>query len=217
MIHHEPILITGAARSGTSLIAGIINICGAWGGQMTGATRYNKKGQFENSQIRQNIVKPYLRSMGYDPMGQNPLPDINNLRPFDMRSKVLDVITQQGYRGGHWMLKGAKYCLIWPIWKEAFPDAKWIIVRRETESIVDSCLRTSFMRAYRNRDGWREWVAEYEKRFKEMLDMDVREVWPIKAIQGDFSEIKEMIEDIELTWNEKAVKDFISPELYHSK
>ncbi len=219
IISEEPILITGCARSGTSMIAGIIHKCGAWGGEMTRATKYNKKGQFENSVIRKDIVKHYLKSIGCDPMGQKPLPDINNLQPFDIRSRVLDVITRQGYKEGRWMLKGAKYCLIWPLWKEAFPDAKWVIVRRTTEDIVSSCMRTSFMRAYRRPEGWRGWVAEHEKRFKEMkaADMDVREVWPIKAIHGDFTEVKEMIEDIGLNWNETAAKDFVSPELYHSK
>ena len=32
----DPILITGCARSGTSMIAGVINICGAFGGDMAG-------------------------------------------------------------------------------------------------------------------------------------------------------------------------------------
>ena len=40
----NPIIITGCARSGTSLTAGVINICGAGGGEMSGATIYNKKG-----------------------------------------------------------------------------------------------------------------------------------------------------------------------------
>lgn len=219
MVSHEPILISGAARSGTSLIAGIIIKCGAWGGNMRGHSRWNPKGQFENEKIRHNVVKPYIKSMGYDPMCQKPLPDINNLQPFDMRSRVLDVMVSQGYTNGHWMYKGPKMCLIWPVWKEAFPDAKWIIVRRETEDIVNSCMRTSFMHAYKHPDGWRMWVAEHEKRFEEMkdADLDVREVWPIKAIQGDFTEVKEMVLDCGLQWNESAVKDFVSPELYHSK
>ena len=219
MISNEPILITGCARSGTSLIAGIINKCGAWGGNMRGQSRWNPKGQFENEEIRHSIVKPYIKSMGFDPMCQKPLPEIDKLKPFDIRSKVLDAFVRQGYPGGRWMYKGPKMCLIWPIWREAFPGAKWIIVRRKTEDIVDSCMRTSFMRKHKNPDGWGEWIAEHEKRFKEMQDaeMDVREVWPIKAIQGDFTEVKEMILDCGLQWNEKAVKEFVSPELYHGK
>ena len=75
----EPILITGAARSGTSLTAGIISICGAFGGNTTGSTPYNRNGQFENSHIRNRIVKPYLVRMGVDKLGQYPLPDIKKV------------------------------------------------------------------------------------------------------------------------------------------
>jgi hypothetical protein len=54
----DPILITGAARSGTSMTAGVINICGAFGGVLSGPNKNNKKGMFENNRIRQDIAKP---------------------------------------------------------------------------------------------------------------------------------------------------------------
>ena len=79
-LDREPILITGAARSGTSLCAGTTNICGAWGGSLSGPTKYNRKGMFENSEIRNAVVKPYLRRIGCDPMGQDPLPDIKSIK-----------------------------------------------------------------------------------------------------------------------------------------
>jgi len=37
----SPILIVGAARSGTSLVAGIINMSGAFGGIMAGPQKSN--------------------------------------------------------------------------------------------------------------------------------------------------------------------------------
>lgn len=214
----RPILITGAARSGTSMIAGVVHLCGAWGGKMTGPTKYNKKGQFENSEIRNNITKPYLKSMGYDPMGQRPLPDIHNLKPIDLKTTVTDVIKRQGYQGGPWFYKGAKMCLFWPKWHEAFPRAKWVIVRRKSEDIANSCLRTSFMRAYNTVSGWLQWVAVHEKRFKEMHEagLDIKEVWPIKAIKGDFNELETMISWLGLDYHEEVVKSFVTPKLYHS-
>ena len=71
-----PIIVTGCARSGTSLTAGIINICGAYGGTLAPPNVNNRKGMFENTTVRQTIVKPYLREHGWDPLGQNPLPSI---------------------------------------------------------------------------------------------------------------------------------------------
>ena len=61
------------------MVAGIINMCGAFGGRMSGPTQNNQKGMFENQRIRNEIVKPYLRKSGYDPMGQYPLPPIENI------------------------------------------------------------------------------------------------------------------------------------------
>ena len=145
----EPILITGCARSGTSMVAGVINLCGAFGGKMSGPNKNNQKGMFENHRIRQNIVKPYLRKLEVDPLGQYPLPNIKGLDiPVNWREDVIKIMIDQGYKDGEWFYKGAKMCLHWPVWDYAFPNAKWIIVRRRTGDIVRSCLHTSFMSAF---------------------------------------------------------------------
>jgi len=141
----EPILITGCARSGTSLVAGMINKCGAFGGNMSGPNKNNAKGMFENAHIRNLLMKPYLREIGVDPLCQYPLPDINKLTiPSNWKQEVEKVMTDEGYWHGPWMYKGAKMCLTWKMWHHAFPHAKWIIVRRRTGDIVNSCLRTGF-------------------------------------------------------------------------
>lgn len=122
----KPILITGIPRSGTSLIAGIVNICNGYGGEMIGACESNKKGMFENRKIREEICKPYLRSIGADIKGQNPLPDMNKMEEFkygaviSWRKKVLSAINLQN-KNQIWFYKGAKMCLTWPIWHLAFP------------------------------------------------------------------------------------------------
>ena len=217
---NRPILITGCARSGTSLVAGIINRCGAWGGKMTGRTRYNQRGQYENNEIRNNIVKPALRAAGFDPMGQNPLPDPLNF-PIDdeWNAKVVGAILRQGYKNGPWFYKGAKMCLIWTQWHQAFPNAKWIIVRRDTKGIVESCLRTSFMRAYKNHQGWNYWVSEHLDRFKEMHDagLDIVQVWagPI-AKEFYYDDIKSAVEHVGLKWDQGAVDSFVDSSLFHA-
>ena len=219
----NPIFITGAARSGTSMTAGIINLCGAWGGDMAGPTPYNRKGMFENTQIRNDIVKPYLTQHGWDKMGQYPLPDINEVcRHTDRlvsvwRERVLSIIKEQGFSDGkRFFYKGAKLCLIWPLWHAVFPKAQWIMVRRDVESIVRSCLKTSFMRAYSKRSGWLEWVAQHEKRFEEMhtAKLSVQEVWPQRMIDGDFTQMEMVINNLGLVWDFTAVRDFIDPGLW---
>jgi len=226
-----PILITGAARSGTSMIAGVINLCGAFGGDMSGPNKNNKKGMFENILIRNQIVKPYLRDIGVDPMGQYPLPDTKLLPiPRDWRERVERVMLDQGYTGGPWMYKGAKMTLMWPVWTYAFPDAKWIIVRRRTGDIVQSCIKTGFMRAFgfpeirekvgakTEEEGWIWWVREHEKRFVEMITegLNVKVVWPHRMVNGDYIQIMETIDWLGLKWNSEVLS-FIDPLLYKSR
>ena len=187
---------------------------------MSGPTRYNKKGMFECGEIRNNIVKPYLRDvLKVDPMGQNPLPDINDLPPIDnLRLRVENIMKWHGYKSGPWFYKGAKMCLIFPLWMETFPDAKWLIVRRKDEDIINSCMKTGFMRAYKKPEGWQTWIDVHKKRFGQMkaMGMEVKEVWPTKFVEGDFGEIKEAIEWLGLEWKPHFVKDFIDPKLWRT-
>lgn len=226
-----PILITGCARSGTSLVAGIINKRGAFGGKMSGPTQYNAKGMFENAQIRNGVTKVHLKSLGADTLGQYPLPDIENLTiPVGWKKKVEDIMIQEGYTEGPWMYKGAKLCLLWPIWNYAFPDAKWVIVRRKTSDIINSCMRTGFMRAFSQRhiqqavgvtnehDGWLWWVHQHEQRFVEMIQagMNVKIVWPERMVDGDYSQIKETLEWLGLEWGPE-ITEFIEPKLWKAR
>jgi hypothetical protein len=218
----DPILITGCARSGTSLTAGIIHLCGAFGGDMFGPNKYNQKGMFENKEVRQSVVKPYLRKIGVDPLGQKPLPNnrqvfgIGNSEHIEWRNRIQEIYKHQGYIDGEWFYKGAKICLIWLIWHRAFPKAKWIIVRRNREDIANSCMRTAFMRAYTNQKGWLAWVEKHEKRFDEMRQMRLNlfEFWPSRILTGDFLHAEELSNFLELNYNRDLVETFIDPTLY---
>lgn len=223
----KPILITGCARSGTSMTGGIVNICGAWGGKMSGRTAHNKRGMYENIEIRNNVVKPYLRSIGADPLCQDPLPDIKPFRELNAAASIVDywrhtitrVIKTQGYTGGPWFYKGAKMCLFWPLWHLAFPDARWIIVRRKDEDIVYSCMKTGFMKAFKHEAGWHRWVKEHLNRFEEMVaepELNVTEIWPQDMINGDLEGIKALVGSLGLAWKKKEVIEFISPALWSS-
>lgn len=219
----KPILITGAARSGTSMTAGVIGICGAWGGEVKGSSQHNPKGFFENREIRNEVVKPILRAMGFDPLGQRPLPYIPMFKQMSdekvgrIKKSILDIIKNQGYKGDiRWYYKGAKMCLMWPLWNRMFPEADWVIVRRDAEEIVYSCLKTSFMKAYKKRSGWLKWVAAHERRFEEMHDekMKIREIWPSRMVNGDFTEMQSLINAYDLKWSQEKVVNFIDPGLW---
>jgi hypothetical protein len=201
------------------MTAGIVDICGAFGGITAGPNRNNKKGMFENERVRNGLIKPYLRSMGFDPMGQFPLPqDMNSLKAYPELGFEMELIMKQdGYRNGPWYYKGAKMCLVWPVFHKAFPNAKWIIVRRPIEEIVFSCLKTPFMRKLKTAEAWREWVHTHIRRFREMREagLDISVVWTPDIVRGEFSQIKSIIEQLGLKWNEKAVSEFVDPKLWN--
>jgi hypothetical protein len=227
MIDKAPILITGAARSGAGMIAGVINKCGAFGGTMT-----NKKGLFENDRIRESIVKPFFERAGVDARGQYPLPKIDEyfMQPTVWREQVQKTMIDEGYDRGAWMYKDARTALIWPVWHYAFPDAKWIIVRRRTGDIIQSCVKTGYMQAFKamesrksinvlkEEEGWLWWVHQYEKRFVEMITEGVncKIIWPERMIHGDYQQLYETLEWLGLPWNTEAVT-FIDPLLWSSR
>lgn len=226
-----PILITGCARSGTSLVAGIINMRGAFGGKMSGPTSNNVKGMFENVRIRNEVVKPYLRSIQADPMGQYPLPNTQDMMiPSQWQKQIEEIIQSEGYEGGPWMYKGAKMVLHWPVWNYAFPNAKWVIVRRKTSDIINSCIRTGFMSAFNSDsnqkavggkdvwEGWLWWVHEHEKRFVEMMQagLNCKVIWPERMVSGNYAQINEMLEWLGLEWDSE-IPNFIEPKLWKAR
>ena len=230
-IEQPPILITGCARSGTSMVAGAINLCGAFGGSMSGKNSYNRKGMFENYKIRQNIVKPFLRSISVDPLGQYPLPKIGTLKiPTYWCSRIEDVMLEQGYTGGHWFYKCAKATSIWPVFHYAFPNAKWVVVRRKTEDIINSCTKTAFMKAFHKEhirravgakdehDGWLWWVNQHEARWVEMIEagLNVQMVWPERMVLGDYTQLFSIVEWLGLKWNSEVL-EFVDQKLWHSR
>ncbi|MCP4475388.1 MAG: hypothetical protein GY821_12650 [Gammaproteobacteria bacterium] len=220
----NPILITGVPRSGTSMTAGVINLCGAWGGKLAGPTPYNKKGMFENREIVNKMVKPLFIDVGADPMGQKPLPGmdkiLNACSSDKWRSRFKVIMESQGYNGFDvLMYKEPKMCLMWELWHLAFPDAKWIIVRRRSEDIINSCLKTGFMNKYDNREGWLFWVRQHIELFLQMwkAELNILEVFPQEMIDGNFLEMKSVIDWLGLEWKEEEVVNFISPALWNKE
>ena len=213
MIEQSPILVTGCPRSGTSLVGTAIHMCGAFQGKLI------KRGMFENNKILEEVVIPYFKNIGADPLGQHPLPNVDSISiPVDWRKRIEQIIKDEGYSKGQWVYKDSRLSLIWPVWNYAFPNAKWIIVRRRTGDIVQSCLKTVYMAAFDEREDWIQWVRQYEKRFVGMIEAGVncKVVWPERMVCGDYQQMHETLDWVGLTWN-KEVINWIDPLLWVSR
>lgn len=218
----SPIFITGASRSGSSMIAGVFNLCGAFGGNMA-VDGSNSRGMYENIRIRDSISKLILLKSDGDGEGQYPIPDKINI-PTTLKSDVEQVMLQQGYKDGEWMYKDSRLTLAWEAWNYAFPDAKWIIVRRRTGDIVQSCIKTGFMKAFKKEknikalgydnesDAWLWYVHQFESRFVDMITAGVncRQIWPERMVHGDYKQLYETLDWLGLKWNNK-IFEYIDP------
>lgn len=213
----EPIFIVGCARSYTSVVAGTINLCGAWGGRMCGPHPTNPKGFFENLGLRA-ITKTVLNSMGCDPRGQYPLANPWNVPRIDIKDEIFKQLQSEGYQGGIWFYKEPKMAPIWPIFHTSFPKAKWVIVRRSKMDICHSVLKTEFMnhKELQNLAGCKKWVEHHIKCMESMKGfVNWVEIWPEEMdnypfIKRDrFYYLKGVLSFLGLEWNEEAVKDFV--------
>ena len=203
----SPILVTGIPRSGTSVIAQVLCECGAFVGNVT-------KMQ-ENIEILHTEQELY-NSLGGDPNAQFPILDTENLSiPNNWRTKIIKILSNQGYNDSvPWMYKSHLITLLWPVWRQAFPYAKWVIVRRKPTEIIQSCRLTGYMKAFKNpenveeiggrteEDGWKWMVSRYEQEFVKLINSgaDVKVVWPHRIVYGDYSQLIELVNWAGLKW-----------------
>lgn len=196
------IFVTGCARSGTTLITRMLEACGAELGQAGGLA--------EHMPFKNKVLKPYLKRMGADPLGQTPLPDTDNLLDYPEIKADIEAVTSDTE-----IVKDVKTALIWPVLHEAFPDAKWLIVHRSPEKIAESCLRTSFMSKLSTKAEWIEWAEHYHS-----LNDDIRENCNSMTIQtskviDDVWTLEPVINWLGLEFDDKKVKKTIVKDRWH--
>lgn len=206
---NRPILITGAPRSGKTMIANIMDICGVFTGEVDH--------MMENTHIRDYMERVYLSQQRCDPHGIIEMPDTVSLpiqRGWKERTET--VLLDQGYDDRQkWMYKSHGIAPMWPVWQHAFPNARYIIVRRHTDDIVRSCMQTDYIRGYSDEDGWKMMVRRYEERFVEMISegLDCKVIWPHRMAHGDYAQIYELLEWLGLPWKTKILTE-IDPKFW---
>ncbi len=218
---NKPIFVIGLPRSGTSMIAGSLGICGAWtGSTVPGGGPENPKGFFEHSSIREHVTKRILKDLGCDPLGVRKLPPIDlQIEVIGLADIIKSIIEKDGYRHDRpWLLKDAKLTLLWPIYRKAFPEATWLVVRRDEEGFINSCLRTSFMKHHsQDRNFWENLAKEYRFRLDTLKHSgaNVLEISSPEIINGNFDQLKEFVFQLGLKYKEDELKDFVSPAYWH--
>lgn len=216
---HPPVFVTGVERSGSSLIARIFQICGV----VTGVTN----NMLENLELKE-LCNKYL---AYNALNGELISDTQNLKiPVDWKQTVESRWDCECTKDQMWMFKSSLLTQMWPVWYYAYPNARWIIVRRKPTDIVQSCVKTGFMKMFKEsqnlekigvtmeEEGWKWWIRQYEKKFVEMIEIGVncKQVWPERMVAGDYHQIYETLEWLGLRWNTKIVET-IDPMLNKSR
>jgi hypothetical protein len=216
-----PVLVTGMPRSGTSMVTGLLGLCGLWLGHTVPGGKENIRGFFENAILRERVQKEILRQGGFDPLGVRRLPPAGwHPAIGNFRQHVAAAIAAQQYDGARaWGFKDAKLALTWRLWHEHFPQARWIIVRRPSDQIIASCMRTSFMKQHSTDPGfWRQFVAEYVERIA-ALQQTVgcsRTIDSADIVAARLDAIEELVAALGLTWQADAVRAFVAPEHWNA-
>ncbi|MBU0973857.1 MAG: hypothetical protein KKC20_24680 [Proteobacteria bacterium] len=157
-----------------------------------------------------------------------PFPSFSQVNQ-DWKEKVLTSFNGEAIER-QWMIKGAWLTQMWQTWNEAFPDARWIIVRRRSADIVNSCVKTAYMTLFKqesNRklietkteeEAWLWWIHKYEEAWVSMITQGVncKTVWPERMVTGDYLQIHETLEWLGLEWNPE-IPNIMEPLLKKSR
>ena len=203
---NQPVFITGAERSGSSLIARILKMCDAFTGTISS--------RYENYLIN-DIMERFLAE---NQNGLFPDPSLLDI-PVNWWDRIQTLLDGEEYKDGVWLLKSAKLAQMWTVWHYAYPNAYWLIVRRRTADVIDSCCKTGFMETFKNgnniahvgasteKEGWLWWVHQYEKQFVKMIEtgLNCKIVWPERMIYGDYQQIWQTIDWLGLKWNDDII------------
>jgi hypothetical protein len=141
-MNNKVLIILGMHRSGTSLVAQWLHRCGLHiGTRLVGAGRGNIEGHFEDRDFL-DLHRSILIS--------NNLPDTGLVSEFDTAlnnthlAEIKGLIALKNSLFEEWGWKEPRTCLFLEQYMHVLPAAKYIILLRDYNSVVDSLIRRDF-------------------------------------------------------------------------
>lgn len=145
---YRPILITGHPFSGMDRVVRSLQGVGVDFGygplNMYGTAR----------RVSERVIKPHLRALGCDPLGQDPMPEKQAV------DKTWGRRVRKALGGPRkpWGYSDAKIAPTAVQWQHAFPDAAWIVCWQEPEILAERYLDHPLMRARQTKSEWVHWL-----------------------------------------------------------
>jgi len=216
--HKQPIFIASKPRSGSSLTSHILHEHGVFGGIMKPADGNNARGYFENIQITSLLIE-YLRRNDIE----NKLKKYN---PKDLKSMMVEfdffvnqILTEEGLKEGeNWFFKDPKIAFCWNMMHRSFPEAKWIIVKRDESQVLNSIIKTDFMDAYNTTQDWIDYLNVYNHNLEQLEKKCNPFILNInKVFNNDLTELRSMFDFIGVKLNENIVDKCVEKKLWNAK
>ena len=137
------ILVLGMHRSGTSAVARVLNLMGAYVGAgedlMPPHSRDNPTGYWERRELvieHDNFLA--ATGHGWDRVADFDAASIDADVREPLARRVRQVIANQASHGTPWLVKDPRLCLLLPIWLDAAPRAACVLVVRDPREIAAS-------------------------------------------------------------------------------
>lgn len=136
-------LVLGMHRSGTSALARVLNLMGAYVGEsedlMPPHAQDNPTGYWERREL---VIAhdDFFETAGHawDRVSGFDLKALDADLQRKLARRVRQVVANQASHGTPWLVKDPRLCLLLPIWLEAAPDAACIVVVRDPREIAAS-------------------------------------------------------------------------------
>jgi len=91
------------------------------------------------------------------------------------------------------------YMYEWKPIHRLYPEACWIIVRRDATSIIQACKKTDWISYCTDNKCWNKWHDANLEIIKDMkCHINWREVWPTACLNGDLSSVRSAVKHFQL-------------------
>jgi len=164
---NKVLIVVGMHRSGTSLITRWLHSCGLPVGEdLLGPGLGNNEGHFEDTAFY-DIHLQILRDNGLHDSGimTEPVWRITAYR----KEEIRNIIAEKNSRFEQWGWKDPRTCLWLDVYREMLPDAHYLVVLRDYQSVIVSLLNRTFALidiTYNTRKGYFSKLAWYKFRRK---------------------------------------------------